>query len=132
MKKAILKAAVSSALMSAVFCGLACLALDAHADSITDIPHASPSLMCTLKGSEAVFVAKMRAKGMTEQEQNAGIAAKPVNTQDDQDFEVRMTRTIYTVYHDDRYQRNVAPDLIGAMIADDCFDRLAVASGGGE
>ena len=89
-------------------------------------PAIPPATVCRLAGDEAAFVARWRDKGMTETDQNTGIAAKPIHTQADEDFQVRMTRTIYTVYHDDRYQRGVSPVVIGAMVRDDCLERLQV------
>jgi hypothetical protein len=106
-------------------------ATTAYADSVTDIPGVSPAKMCNILGSEAVMIAKARVDGFTEVQMNQGIASKPVQTQADEDFEVRMTRMVYRVFHDDRFQRGVAPDLIGSMVEDECYDRLPVTTSSG-
>jgi hypothetical protein len=86
----------------------------------SDIP---PALYCKLVGADATAYASMRARGMTEVAGNTAVSQAQVSPIDP-GFQVRALRVIYTVYHDDRYQRGMSPEMVGAMMREDCLDRL--------
>lgn len=101
---------------------LCLMAVAAYAQNVED-PNVSPQTLCKIKGREAMIVAKYRDKGESEAWQKEQISSRPVDTQEDEDFQVRMIKMVHKVYNTPQYF-NVAPHLVAAMVEDECFNRL--------
>lgn len=109
-------------LLTALLLGLTAVAVQAQ--NVED-PMVSPKALCAIKGREAKIVAEYRDKGRSEAWQKEQISSRPVDTQDDEDFEVRMIKMVHKVYNTPQYF-NVAPHIVAAMVEDECFNQLPV------